>query len=84
LQLESLEPDEPCTFDDLSRTFFYCQKALAVQDDVDHWLERSGRSQFRLRFLRNTDGDGAEDSIQFDSGDATHDQPQLVLRYYAP
>ncbi|WP_457629620.1 Ig-like domain-containing protein [Oceanithermus sp.] len=84
LQLEPLEPDEPCSFDDLSGTWFTCWKSGAVQDDVDHWAARSGRSQFRLRFLRNTDGDRAEDSIQFDSGDATHDQPQLVLRYYAP
>jgi len=84
LELEALEPDEPCSFDDLSGAWFTCWKPVAVQDDVDHWLARSGRSQFRLRFLRNSDGDGAEDSVQFYSGDATHDQPQLVLRYYAP
>ena len=84
LELEPLAPDPPCAFPDVSRTLFECWKAVAVQDDVDHWLERNGRSQFRLRFATNADGNGAEDSVMFYSGDDANRPPVLQLVYYGP
>jgi len=84
LELEALPPDPVCAFPDLSRTVFGCWKGVAVQDDVDHWLERDGRSQFRIRFARNSDGNGAQDSIMFYSGDSSSHPPALYLVYYGP
>jgi hypothetical protein len=84
LDLEQLTPDPPCAFSDVSNSLFLCWKAAAVQDDVDHWLERNGRSQFRLRFATNTDGNGAEDSVMFYSGDDASRFPTLNVVYYGP
>ncbi|GEM90631.1 Ig-like domain-containing protein [Oceanithermus desulfurans] len=84
LELAPLTPDPPCAFTDVSRSLFLCWKAVAVQDDVDHWLERNGRSQFRLRFAIHTDGNGSEDSVMFYSGDDASRPPTLEVVYYGP
>lgn len=39
------------------------------------------RSQFRIRFLNETDGDGSEDVAYFDSADSSCNSPQLVIKY---
>lgn len=40
------------------------------------------RSQFRIRFVNETDGDGSEDFAYFDSGDSGSNPPQIVIKYY--
>jgi len=83
--LDVLSPQQPCSLSNLTGPWLGCWKGVEVQDDVVRWRERGGRSQFRLRFTRNTDGDGSEDSAMFYSGNATvSDQPMLEVVYYAP
>ena len=84
LELEPLAAKDPCGFDDFSPVLYGCWKAAEVQDDVDHWLTRNGRSQFRIRFEQHENGNAAEDSIMFYSGDAAQDPPELDLVYYGP
>lgn len=56
---------------------------VAVQEDWTNRAARGNRSQYRLRFARNTDGDGAADIARFtDPGDAPANQ--LVIRYLVP
>jgi len=83
--LDVLSPRQPCSLSNLTGPWLGCWKGVEVQDDVAKWLERGGRSQFRLRFTRDTDGNGAEDSAMFYSGNATgSEQPLLEVVYYAP
>lgn len=83
--LDVLSPQQPCSLANLTGPWLGCWKGVEVQDDVAWWLERGGRSQFRLRFTRDTDDDGAEDSAMFYSGDAAEDdRPLLEVVYYAP
>ena len=84
LELEPLTALAPCEFNDFSRVQYGCWKAAEVQDDVDRWLERNGRSQFRIRFEQHDNGNGAEDSIMFYSGDDAQHPPELDVVYYGP
>ncbi len=83
--LGTLSPQQPCSLSNLTGPWLSCWKGVEVQDDVAHWLERRGMVQFRLRFSRDTDGDAAEDSAMFYSGDAADsERPFLEVVYYAP
>lgn len=51
----------------------------AVQDDLDHRAERGHRTQFRIRFDRDTNDDGNMDYYAYDGADG-----QLAVTYLAP
>jgi hypothetical protein len=56
----------------------------AVKDDWSNRLKRENRSQYRLRFARDTNGDGVGDSVTFLSGQTGSSKPQLRVRYLIP
>jgi hypothetical protein len=49
-------------------------------------INRTGRTQFRLRFALDDNNDSLANYAAFFSGDAatTADRPQLIIRYYMP
>ena len=61
-------------------------KDLAVTDSIKNDLSAGRtRSQFRIRFSQETDGDGSEDIAYFESQEnyfGTGNTPQLVIEYY--
>lgn len=56
----------------------------AVQEDWTNRAARGNRSQYRLRFARNTDADGAADIARFSEAGVASNQNQLVVRYLVP
>lgn len=56
----------------------------AVQEDWTNRAARGNRSQYRLRFARNTDADGAVDIAIFSNAGVASNQNQLVVRYLVP
>ena len=53
--------------------------------NVFPYIDRTGATQFRLRFELEDNNDRGMDAIQFLSGDAPpDDRPQLIIEYYAP
>lgn len=56
----------------------------AVRDDLHNREARGDRNQYRLAFPKETDSDGDHDLVQFDSGNARANQPQLDLTYLVP
>jgi len=60
-------------------------KDLEVTESVKNDISSGrGRSQFRLRFANETDGDGNVDQAFFDSSNSGYDgnKPQLVVKYH--
>ncbi len=56
----------------------------AVRNDWDNRAARGKRSQFRLSFQRDTDGNGAADQVLFYSGNTGDAKPALRLEYLIP
>lgn len=49
------------------------------------YLNRTGTTQFRIRFTKGDDGDGNADFLAFYSGNAgSASRPQLIVNYYVP
>jgi hypothetical protein len=48
------------------------------------YINRTGSTQFRLRFQTDDDNDSVADFIRFYSGNSTANQPILVVEYYVP
>ncbi len=49
------------------------------------YVNRTGTTQFRVRFIKGDDGDGLADYLLFYSGNATlTTRPQLIVTYYIP
>ncbi len=50
------------------------------------YINRTGPTQFRLRFAQDSNHNDAADSWTFYSGDAAtvSNRPQLVIQYYVP
>ena len=49
------------------------------------YVNRTGTTQFRLRFTKGDDGDGTADYLKFFSGNAAlTSRPQLIIQYYVP
>ncbi len=49
------------------------------------YVNRTGTTQFRVRFIKGDDGDGLADYLLFYSGNATlASRPQLIVTYYIP
>lgn len=55
--------------------------ASFVQDDYDHRSERENRAQVRLRFEKETSGDGASDLCAFSPPIKAGEEPFLNLEY---
>jgi len=49
---------------------------------IFNYLDLNGSTQFRLRFKKDDNNNSKADFINFYSGDASSDQPQLVIEYY--
>ena len=56
----------------------------SVKDDWTNKAARGNRSQFRMRFARNTDGDGLADLVFFTNGAAATNPNELVVRFLIP
>lgn len=56
----------------------------AVKEDWANRSSRGNRSQYRLRFARNTDADGLSDIAAFSNAGVATNQNQLVVRYLVP
>lgn len=49
------------------------------------YINKTGTTQFRLRFTNGDDGDGTADYLKFYSGNASSaSRPQLIIQYYVP
>jgi hypothetical protein len=49
------------------------------------YVNRTGTTQFRIRFTKGDDGDGLADYLLFYSGNASlTTRPQLIVNYYIP
>ena len=57
-----------------------------LADDYRHRRSRSNRSQYRLQFYKNTDGDNHDDHVEFYSANYANQSkvPVLKVWYYAP
>ena len=60
--------------------------SAALPNTANQWLNFGGTTQFRLRFLNSTDGDGIADTVSFYSGNAVTpaNRPVLEVRYLVP
>ena len=47
-------------------------------------ISLTANTQFRLRFTRDDNNNGSPDRINFSSGNAASNQPQLVISYFVP
>ncbi|MFN8412512.1 MAG: DNRLRE domain-containing protein [Anaerolineales bacterium] len=51
--------------------------------NTSQYINKTGNTQFRLRFQLDDNDDGGADTIKFHSGDAVFDnRPQLLIEYY--
>jgi len=49
------------------------------------YINKTGMTQFRLRFAKQDNGDNGEDYVNFYSGNAgTSNRPKLTITYYVP
>jgi hypothetical protein len=50
------------------------------------YINRTGSTQFRLRFLKDDNDDLGDDYIEFCSGNCSNSsyRPQLIIKYYVP
>ncbi len=63
------------------------KEANALDAVIEDWTNRAARgnrSQYRLRFARNTDADGSVDIAVFSNAGVASNQNQLVVRYLVP
>jgi Bacterial Ig-like domain len=56
----------------------------ALRDDLANRVIRENRSQYRLGFPLQTNGDGESDYVSYRSGNDANDPPLLVLEYLIP
>ncbi|MBB6099491.1 hypothetical protein HNR42_002941 [Deinobacterium chartae] len=56
----------------------------ALADDWTNRAERGNRAQFRLRFAKQSDFDGASDIVYFNAAESASNKPRLVLTYLLP
>ncbi len=60
--------------------------SAAMKSSGFTYVNRTGTTQFRLRFTKGDDGDGTADYLLFYSGNygTASSRPQLIIQYYVP
>ncbi len=54
-------------------------------DGISSFINRTGVTQFRMRFAKDDNDDGGADYLMLYSGNAASaDRPQLIVEYYVP
>jgi len=56
--------------------------SAVLDGGIFKYMDLNGFTQFRLRFKKDDNNNLKADFIDFYSGDATSDQPQLIIEYY--